>query len=214
ETPEVAEVAEEAPVEAPVGRRTRGRRRRAESPQGAGAASTPPRAEVQAAPERSGEAPAEEAVPARADDPAPESEATGTASAEAVSAEASAPRRRRSRRATSDGRGAPRTDRQESAPAAATPAEPETVEPTPGPAAPEASEAAETAAAPALPARRRSRRAVSSDGAQVSVQSAGEAQGSRFTAQAAAPAERPQEAGPAPVMLGVGVKAEDIVRGE
>ena len=48
----------------------------------------------------------------------------------------------------------------------------------------------------------------------MSVQTAGEARGSRFTAQAASTPARPQADGPAPVMLGVGVKAEDIVRGE
>ena len=64
------------------------------------------------------------------------------------------------------------------------------------------------------PARRRSRRAVSSDGVQVEVQDASAAAtGSRFTASAAAaPTERTAAEAPAPVMLGVGVKAADLAR--
>lgn len=71
---------------------------------------------------------------------------------------------------------------------------------------------AQAAPAPGSP-RRRSRRAVSSDGVHVQVQAApGGAQGGRFTAdvdEASTPAE-PQ--GAAPVMLGVGVKAADLAR--
>lgn len=66
--------------------------------------------------------------------------------------------------------------------------------------------------APAAPARRRSRRAVSTDGVQVQVQEGAAASaGSRFTASAAAP-ERTAAPAPAPVMLGVGVKAADLAR--
>lgn len=78
--------------------------------------------------------------------------------------------------------------------------------------APAEAQAAPTATTPGSP-RRRSRRAVSSDGVHVQVQAApGGAQGGRFTAavaEASTPAE-PQDA--APVMLGVGVKAADLAR--
>ncbi|STY69180.1 Ribonuclease G [Micrococcus luteus] len=100
--------------------------------------------------------------------------------------------------------------------------EPAATEPTAEPAADveQASVAdapAEAPTAPTVPApgspRRRSRRAVSSDGVHVQVQAApGGARGGRFTAavaEASAPAE-PQ--GAAPVMLGVGVKAAELAR--
>ena len=216
----------DAPAGGAAGRRTRGRRRRAESPQGAGAAPAPqPAAESgaavvePAAPQPPADTPVADPEPART---AVRTEAGGPAGAvpeEAAGEQPAPPRRRRSRRATSDGSGAPRTGAQEAAsgaaPASEADQEPGTAEPAPpvSPRAPAAADAAE-AAPSARPARRRSRRAVSSDGGQVSVQTAGEARGSRFTAQAASTPARPQADGPAPVMLGVGVKAEDIVRGE
>ncbi|WP_456301660.1 Rne/Rng family ribonuclease [Micrococcus luteus] len=94
--------------------------------------------------------------------------------------------------------------------------EPVATEPTAAPAAD--AEQAPVADAPAEAqapgaSRRRSRRAVSSDGVHVQVQTApGGAQGGRFTAavpETSTPAE-PQ--GAAPVMLGVGVKAADLAR--
>ncbi|PLA46090.1 Rne/Rng family ribonuclease [Micrococcus luteus] len=89
--------------------------------------------------------------------------------------------------------------------------EPAATEPTAEPAA-DVEQAAPAAPAHGSP-RRRSRRAVSSDGVHVQVQAApGGGRGGRFTAavaEASAPAE-PQ--GAAPVMLGVGVKAADLAR--
>ncbi|CAM3635936.1 Rne/Rng family ribonuclease [Micrococcus flavus] len=221
----------DAPAQGTPGRRTRGRRRRAESPQGAGAAPVPQPAEESGAsvvepvaPQRSAKSPAVEPEPARGADRDAVDGATEAAPEGAAGEQPAPPRRRRSRRATSDGRGAPRIGAEGAAPApAAAPASASASEAAPEPASaepaqPEAPRApvapdAAGAAPSARPARRRSRRAVSSDGAQVSVQTAGEARGSRFTAQASA-AARPQAEGAAPVMLGVGVKAEDIVRGE
>ncbi|MCJ2194820.1 Rne/Rng family ribonuclease [Kaistella montana] len=89
--------------------------------------------------------------------------------------------------------------------------EPAATEPTAEPAA-DVEQAAPAAPAHGSP-RRRSRRAVSSDGVHVQVQAApGGGRGGRFTAavaEASAPAE-PQ--GAAPVMLGVGVKAAELAR--
>ena len=71
---------------------------------------------------------------------------------------------------------------------------------------------AQTAPAPGSP-RRRSRRAVSSDGVHVQVQAApGGAQGGRFTAAVAEASTPAEPQGAAPVMLGVGVKAADLAR--
>ncbi|MCV7532573.1 Rne/Rng family ribonuclease [Micrococcus luteus] len=72
----------------------------------------------------------------------------------------------------------------------------------------------EAQAAPAPGAsRRRSRRAVSSDGVHVQVQAApGGAQGGRFTAAVAEAPTPAEPQGAAPVMLGVGVKAADLAR--
>ena len=89
--------------------------------------------------------------------------------------------------------------------------EPAATEPTAEPAAAEA-QAAPTAPAPGSP-RRRSRRAVSSDGVHVQVQAApGGAQGGRFTAAVAEASTPAEPQGAAPVMLGVGVKAADLAR--
>ena len=100
--------------------------------------------------------------------------------------------------------------------------EPAATEPTAAPAAdaeqaPAADAPAETQAAPTAPApgspRRRSRRAVSSDGVHVQVQAApGGAQGGRFTAAVAEASTPAEPQGAAPVMLGVGVKAADLAR--
>ena len=61
--------------------------------------------------------------------------------------------------------------------------------------------------------RRRSRRAVSSDGVHVQVQAApGGAQGGRVTAAVAEASTPAEPQGAAPVMLGVGVKAADLAR--
>ena len=71
---------------------------------------------------------------------------------------------------------------------------------------------AQAAPAPGSP-RRRSRRAVSSDGVHVQVQAApGGAQGGRFTAAVAEASTPAEPQGAAPVMLGVGVKAADLAR--
>ncbi|WP_180537424.1 Rne/Rng family ribonuclease [Micrococcus luteus] len=80
--------------------------------------------------------------------------------------------------------------------------------------APVADAPAEAQAAPAPGAsRRRSRRAVSSDGVHVQVQAApGGAQGGRFTAAVAEASTPAEPQGAAPVMLGVGVKAADLAR--
>ncbi|MDO5635399.1 MAG: Rne/Rng family ribonuclease, partial [Micrococcus sp.] len=127
------------------------------------------------------------------------------------------PRRRRSRRASSDtagrdsgpaqGSGAEKLNRLEDAldqrgesPAGESPAD----APAPAQSAPQA-----------VPTRRRSRRAASSGGTGSQIEtasgSAEQAQGSTFTASSttAAQAAEPKAA---PVMLGVGVKAADIVR--
>ena len=71
---------------------------------------------------------------------------------------------------------------------------------------------AQAAPAPGSP-RRRSRRAVSSDGVHVQVQAApGGTQGGRFTAAVAEASTPAEPQGAAPVMLGVGVKAADLAR--
>ena len=71
---------------------------------------------------------------------------------------------------------------------------------------------AQAAPAPGSP-RRRSRRAVSSDGVHVQVQAApGGARGGRFTAAVAEASTPAEPQGAAPVMLGVGVKAADLAR--
>ncbi|MCV7457172.1 Rne/Rng family ribonuclease [Micrococcus luteus] len=71
---------------------------------------------------------------------------------------------------------------------------------------------AQAAPAPGSP-RRRSRRAVSSDGVHVQVQAAPSgAQGGRFTAAVAEASTPAEPQGAAPVMLGVGVKAADLAR--
>lgn len=97
--------------------------------------------------------------------------------------------------------------------------EPAATEPTAEPAADaeQASAADAPAEAQAAPApgspRRRSRRAVSSDGVHVQVQAApGGAQGGRFTAAVAEASTPAEPQGAAPVMLGVGVKAADLAR--
>lgn len=97
--------------------------------------------------------------------------------------------------------------------------EPAATAPTAAPAAdaeqaPAADAPAETQAAPAPGSpRRRSRRAVSSDGVHVQVQAApGGAQGGRFTAAVAEASTPAEPQGAAPVMLGVGVKAADLAR--
>ena len=78
--------------------------------------------------------------------------------------------------------------------------------------APTEAQAAPTAPVPGSP-RRRSRRAVSSDGVHVQVQAApGGAQGGRFTAAVAEASTPAEPQGAAPVMLGVGVKAADLAR--
>ena len=100
--------------------------------------------------------------------------------------------------------------------------EPAATEPTAEPAmdveqasaadAPTEAQAAPTAPVPGSP-RRRSRRAVSSDGVHVQVQAApGGAQGGRFTAAVAEASTPAEPQGAAPVMLGVGVKAADLAR--
>ncbi|MCM3576579.1 Rne/Rng family ribonuclease [Micrococcus luteus] len=92
--------------------------------------------------------------------------------------------------------------------------EPAATAPTAAPAAdaPAETQAAPTAPAPGSP-RRRSRRAVSSDGVHVQVQAApGDAQGGRFTAAVAEASTPAEPQGVAPVMLGVGVKAADLAR--
>ncbi len=100
--------------------------------------------------------------------------------------------------------------------------EPAATEPTAEPAAdveqasvadaPAEAQAAPTAPAPGSP-RRRSRRAVSSDGVHVQVQAApGGTQGGRFTAAVAEASTPTEPQGAAPVMLGVGVKAADLAR--
>ena len=100
--------------------------------------------------------------------------------------------------------------------------EPAATEPTAEPAAdveqasvadaPAEAPTAPTAPAPGSP-RRRSRRAVSSDGVHVQVQAApGGAQGGRFTAAVAEASTPAEPQGAAPVMLGVGVKAADLAR--
>ncbi|MDV7177338.1 MULTISPECIES: Rne/Rng family ribonuclease [Micrococcus] len=97
--------------------------------------------------------------------------------------------------------------------------EPAATEPTAEPAAdveqtPDADAPAEAQAAPAPGSpRRRSRRAVSSDGVHVQVQAApGGARGGRFTAAVAEASTPAEPQGAAPVMLGVGVKAADLAR--
>ena len=97
--------------------------------------------------------------------------------------------------------------------------EPAATEPTAEPAADveQASVADAPAEAQAAPApgspRRRSRRAVSSDGVHVQVQAApGGARGGRFTAAVAEASTPAEPQGAAPVMLGVGVKAADLAR--
>ena len=86
------------------------------------------------------------------------------------------------------------------------------VEQTPAADAPAEAQAAPTAPAPGSP-RRRSRRAVSSDGVHVQVQAApGGARGGRFTAAVAEASTPAEPQGAAPVMLGVGVKAADLAR--
>lgn len=97
--------------------------------------------------------------------------------------------------------------------------EPAATEPTAEPTAdveqaPAADAPTEAQAAPAPGApRRRSRRAVSSDGVHVQVQAAlGGAQGGRFTAAVAEASTPAEPQGVAPVMLGVGVKAADLAR--
>ncbi|WP_371450331.1 Rne/Rng family ribonuclease [Micrococcus luteus] len=96
--------------------------------------------------------------------------------------------------------------------------EPAATEPTAEPAADvEQASVADAQAAPTAPAsgspRRRSRRAVSSDGVHVQVQAApGGAQGGRFTAAVAEASTPAEPQGAAPVMLGVGVKAADLAR--
>lgn len=114
---------------------------------------------------------------------------------------------------------------QPAAPAAAEEAvmvEPAATEPTAEPTAdadqasaadaPTEAQAAPTAPVPGSP-RRRSRRAVSSDGVHVQVQAApGGAQGGRFTAAVAEASTPAEPQGAAPVMLGVGVKAADLAR--
>ncbi|UBH24048.1 Rne/Rng family ribonuclease [Micrococcus porci] len=214
----------EADEDGRSGGRRRSRRRggrRAESPQGSGAPASAPEASVEAEQdpeEPAGAAEAEEALAAEEAPASPEPAAVVTFDGEPVAV----PRRRRSRRATSDGVSAPRPSgmdaleaavdrRAEDAAAAAqrspaTPAATPTAAPEPAP-APVAGEGP-AAAAP----RRRSRRAVSADGATVQVQEGAAAGGGRFTAQAAQAAPAGETA--APVMLGVGVKAADIVRGE
>ncbi|UTT46540.1 Rne/Rng family ribonuclease [Micrococcus luteus] len=90
-----------------------------------------------------------------------------------------------------------------------------TVEPTADAEQASAADApAEAQAAPAPGAsRRRSRRAVSSDGVRVQVQAApGGVQGGRFTAAVAEASTPAEPQGSAPVMLGVGVKAADLAR--
>ena len=78
--------------------------------------------------------------------------------------------------------------------------------------APTEAQAAPTAPVPGSP-RRRSRRAVSSDGVHVQVQAApGGARGGRFTAAVAEASTPAEPQGAAPVMLGVGVKAADLAR--
>ncbi|MEV0570910.1 Rne/Rng family ribonuclease [Micrococcus luteus] len=100
--------------------------------------------------------------------------------------------------------------------------EPAATEPTAEPAAdveqasvadaPAEAPTAPTAPAPGSP-RRRSRRAVSSDGVHVQVQPApGGTQGGRFTAAVAEASTPTEPQGAAPVMLGVGVKAADLAR--
>ena len=96
--------------------------------------------------------------------------------------------------------------------------EPAATEPTAEPAADvEQASVADAQAAPTAPAsgspRRRSRRAVSSDGVHVQVQAApGGARGGRFTAAVAEASTPAEPQGAAPVMLGVGVKAADLAR--
>lgn len=97
--------------------------------------------------------------------------------------------------------------------------EPAATEPTAEPAAdveqtPAADAPAEAQVAPAPGSpRRRSRRAVSSDGVHVQVQAApGGARGGRFTAAVAEASTPAEPQGAAPVMLGVGVKAADLAR--
>ncbi|NNM37274.1 Rne/Rng family ribonuclease [Micrococcus luteus] len=100
--------------------------------------------------------------------------------------------------------------------------EPAATEPTAEPAAdveqasvadaPAEAPTAPTAPAPGSP-RRRSRRAVSSDGVHVQVQAApGGARGGRFTAAVAEASTPAEPQGAAPVMLGVGVKAAELAR--
>ncbi|MCV7708144.1 Rne/Rng family ribonuclease [Micrococcus luteus] len=100
--------------------------------------------------------------------------------------------------------------------------EPAATEPTAEPAAdveqasvadaPAEAPTAPTAPAPGSP-RRRSRRAVSSDGVHVQVQGApGGTRGGRFTAAVAEASTPAEPQGAAPVMLGVGVKAADLAR--
>ena len=96
--------------------------------------------------------------------------------------------------------------------------EPAATEPTAEPAADvEQASVADAQAAPTAPAsgspRRRSRRAVSSDGVHVQVQGApGGTRGGRFTAAVAEASTPAEPQGAAPVMLGVGVKAADLAR--
>ncbi|MGN7163551.1 Rne/Rng family ribonuclease [Micrococcus luteus] len=97
--------------------------------------------------------------------------------------------------------------------------EPAATEPTAEPTADadQASAADAPTEAQAAPAsgspRRRSRRAVSSDGVHVQVQAApGGTQGGRFTAAVAEASTPAEPQGAAPVMLGVGVKAADLAR--
>ncbi|QGY82961.1 Rne/Rng family ribonuclease [Micrococcus luteus] len=96
--------------------------------------------------------------------------------------------------------------------------EPAATEPTAEPAGDvEQASVADAQAAPTAPAsgspRRRSRRAVSSDGVHVQVQAApGGARGGRFTAAVAEASTPAEPQGAAPVMLGVGVKAADLAR--
>ncbi|WP_260851111.1 Rne/Rng family ribonuclease [Micrococcus luteus] len=89
--------------------------------------------------------------------------------------------------------------------------EPAATEPTAEPAA-DVEQAAPAAPAHGSP-RRRSRRAVSSDGVHVQVQAApGGARGGRFTAAVAEASTPAEPQGAAPVMLGVGVKAAELAR--
>lgn len=92
-------------------------------------------------------------------------------------------------------------------PVAADPAPAEQAEPAPAARPEPAREEASGAR------RRRSRRAVSSDGVRVQVEdAAGAARGGRFTATAAEPTAPAEQGASAPVMLGVGVKAADLAR--